>query len=470
MDDYDLIVLGCGPAGEKAAVKAAYFGYKVAIVEKNKEPGGAAVHTGTLPSKSLRETALYLSGKHEKGLYNVERKLEEEASIQHFLYRKNHVSSTEAEEIKNNILLHEVDFYSGEASFEDPHTINIVSPDNGNKTLKGKFVIISTGSMPYHPPQIPFDGNRIHDSDTILNITRFPKTLCVVGAGVIGCEYSSIFSTMGVRVYLINKYEVILPFLDQEISNSLISQMREDNIETLFNDGVEGVSVPKDDDTPITVSLVSGKKLDVDMFLFASGRVGNLNGLGWKEIGLEVNSRMQIAVDETYKSNIPNIYAIGDVVGFPSLASTGMDQGRVAISHMFDIKDLDQIAKVLPYGIYTVPEVSTVGVSEEKAQKDKMNYCTGRARYCDMPRGKIMGAEEGFLKLIFHREDLTILGVHIIGNLAAEIIHYGLTLVEDKKTIMNVISSVFNYPTLHDLYKYACYDGLSNLSGHKIKK
>ncbi|MFT4551592.1 MAG: NAD(P) transhydrogenase [Chlamydiales bacterium] len=470
MDNYDLIVLGCGPAGEKSAVKSAYFGYKVAIIEKSQVLGGAAVHTGTLPSKTLRETALYLSGKYEKGLYSIERKLEEEASIQHFLYRKNQVSSTEAGEIKNNILLHNVDLYTGSACFEDQNTISISSSDGSKKFIRGKFIVISTGSIPYHPPEIPFDGKRIHDSDTILNITRFPKTLCVVGAGVIGCEYSSIFSTMGVKVYLINKYEVILPFLDQEISNSLIDQMKEDKIEMLFNDSVNSVSTPKDDLTPITVSLKSGKKLHVDMFLFASGRVGNLGGLAYKKVGLEVNSRDQISVDETYRTNIPNIFAVGDVIGFPSLASTGMDQGRIAVAHMFKTEDLDHIATVLPYGIYTVPEVSTVGVSEEKALKDKLNYCVGRARYCDMPRGKIMGVEDGFLKLIFDQENMTILGVHIIGNMAAEIIHYGLTLVEDKKTLMHVISSVFNYPTLHDLYKYACYDGLSNLSGHKIKK
>jgi NAD(P) transhydrogenase len=467
MQNYDLVVIGTGPAGEKAAVKAAYFGYKVAIVEKEKMFGGAQVVTGTIPSKTLKETALFLSGKYEKGLFGVNRDLEHEASVEDFMFRKNYVSDYAAKEIKKNLERHGVDIYLGEASFENEHTILIKTPEVVRIT--GKYIIIATGSYPYHPSNIPFDNKRIHDSDSILLIRRFPSSICIVGAGVIGCEYATIFSTMGTKVYLINDKEKILPFIDKEISADLLTQMHADGMEILFNTAVESIESPNTETAPIQVKLNNGKTLPVDMFLFAAGRSGNTKALGLDKLGINLGKRETIAVDGEYRTNIPHIYAVGDVIGFPALASTSMDQGRAAVAHIFKTSDLEHLPSFFPYGIYTIPEISMVGVTEEEAIKEKLNYCVGKARYADMARGQIMGAKNGFIKLIFTRPNLQIQGVHIIGHIATELIHYGLELVENKKTLYDVIGNVFNFPTLHELYKYAAYDGLSTFSGHKIK-
>lgn len=476
MKHYDLIVIGSGPAGEKAAVKAAYFKKKVALIEKENNFGGAGVNTGTLPSKTLKETALYFSGKYDRGLYGAERKLSGAASIKDFMFRKDWIISDQSEVVKNNIILHNVDIYKGEGSFIDDHKIKIINESGEGEIISGEFILIATGSYPFQPANIPFEKKRIHDSDTILNIERFPSSLCVVGAGVIGCEYATIFATMGAKVYLVNHTDKILPFLDGEISAALVEQMRKDGIEILFNNSAEKIENPKNETAAIKITLaapinVSGEnEIEVDMFLYAAGRSASTKNLNCENAGVKLGKREVVEVDSTYRSSAPNIYAVGDVIGFPALASTSMDQGRVAVSHMFQIKDLDNISSLLPYGIYTIPEVSMIGLTEDEAAKKEIDFCVGHARYRDMPRGKIMGINDGFLKLIFNRNDLEILGVHIIGPIASELIHYGMTLVHNKKTVNDVISAVFNFPTLHDLYKYAGYDGLGNRSGHKIKK
>ncbi|MCX6990453.1 MAG: Si-specific NAD(P)(+) transhydrogenase [Chlamydiae bacterium] len=467
MKTFDLIVIGTGPAGEKAAVKAAYFGYKVAIIEKEEVFGGAEVVTGTLPSKTLKETALYFSGKYEKGLFGVDRDLAHEASVEDFMFRKNFVSNYAANEIRANLKRHGVEIFAGVASFGDSHTLSVTGPSK--TTIQGKYIIIASGSYPYHPSSIPFDGKRVHDSDTILQIRRFPLSICIVGAGVIGCEYATIFSTMGAKVHLINDKEKILPFVDKEVSSSLVSQMENEGVEILFNTAVESIHVPTNEKEMIEVKVKNGQLLNVDMFLFAAGRSGNIKALNLDKIGLKVGSRESIEVNSEYRTNIDNIYAVGDVIGFPALASTSMDQGRAAVAHIFKTKDLEHLPTFFPYGIYTIPEISMVGVTEEEAISSKMNYCTGKANYADMARGQIMGAKSGFMKIVFTKDDLIIRGVHIIGHIASEMIHYGVELVEGKKTLYDVIGKVFNFPTLHELYKYASYDGLSNLSGHKIK-
>ncbi len=460
MKKYELIVIGTGPAGEKAAVKAAYFGHKVAIIEKEVRFGGAEVVTGTLPSKTLKETALYFSGKYEKGLFGIDRDLKREASIEDFMYRKNYVTSAVEHEVEENLKRHGVEIIKGTATFQDPHTIVV----NGEEYY-GDYIIIATGSYPFHPANIPFDGKRVHDSDTILQITDFPHSLCVVGAGVIGCEYATIFSTMGTEVSLVNDKDKILSQIDREVSSDLVTQMQSSGVNIYFNTTIEKVELGE----KITVTLNSKQTFQVDMFLYAAGRSGHIKELNCEKIGLALGKRETILVNEQYQTNIPHIYAVGDVIGFPSLASTSMDQGRVAVAYIFKTEDLKHLPTCLPYGIYTVPEVSMVGITEEEAIAAKVPYLTGKARYSDMARGQIMGAKAGFLKLIFNKNDQTILGVHIIGHIASELIHYGMTLVEDKKTLYQLIGQVFNYPTLHDLYKYAAYDGLSTLSGHRVK-
>ncbi len=467
--EYDLVVIGSGPAGEKAAVKAAYFGYKVALVEKADIFGGAGVVSGTLPSKTLKETSLYFSGKYDKGLFGVDRDLQREASVEDFLFRKNFIIQTESEEVKKNLIQHGVSLYHGMASFKDEHTITVTADHSPPVEIQGTFILIATGSYPNHPSSIPFDGKRIHDSDTILEIDRFPHSMVILGAGVIGVEYATIFSTMGTKVYLINRNDKILTFVDGQIVAYFIELMKKDGIELLFNKAVKRITLPEKEEGSLAVELESSEVLSADMFLFAAGRNGNIKGLQLEKVGIVVDNRENIPVNEKYQTVVPHIYAVGDVIGFPALASTSMDQGRIAVAHMFQTKDLEQLFQVLPYGIYTVPEISTAGLSEEEAKKLGIDYCVGIARHADMPRGKIMGAKEGLLKLVFRRDNQEILGIHVIGHLATELVHHGITLIDGKKDLHYIIGRVYNYPTLHDLYKYAAYDGLGNLSGHKIK-
>lgn len=467
--EFDLIVIGTGPAGEKAAVKAAYFGYKVAIIEKENNFGGAGVVTGTLPSKTLKETSLYFSGKYEKAVFGIERTPIHKASLEDFMYRKNQVLTAVSQEIRDNLQRHGVEIFQGVASFEDPNTLSITSENGSKHTIEGKYILIATGSYPFHPPQIPFDSVRVHDSDSILHINHIPDSLCIVGAGVIGCEYATIFGSMGTKVYLVNDKAAILPQIDQEIAASLVNQMHDDGIEILFNTTIKKIDVPQKREEPIKLELESGRVLEVDMYLFAAGRSGSTKTLGCDKLGLKFGKREFLEVDSQYRTNIPHIFAAGDVIGFPALASTSMDQGRVAVAHMFQTQDLEHLPSFFPYGIYTIPEVSMVGQTEEAMIASHIPYCCGRARYADMARGRIMGAKNGFMKIIFQKEDLKICGVHIIGHIATELIHFGLEVVESGLTVYDIIGKVFNYPTLHDLYKYAAYDGLSNLSGHKIK-
>ena len=465
---YDLVVIGSGPSGEKAAVKAAYFKRKVALVERETLFGGAGVNTGTLPSKTLKETALYLSGKNDKGVYGVERALGKATTIEDFLFRQKHVCSTIEAEVRANLERHKVDIYHGIGSFDDAHTIRVSRTGADDIILTADHTIIATGSYPFHPPGMPFDHERVHDSDTILELKFIPHSLCIVGAGVIGCEYATIFATMGTKVHLVNDRDKILGFVDEEVALSLVEQMRLAGIEILFNAEVLSVTAPSPDQ-PVCIKLKSGAELNVEMFLFAAGRSGSTADLHCDRAGVVVGKREQIPVDAEYRTNVPHIFAVGDVIGFPSLASTGMDQGRVAVTHILETHDLDSLAKLFPYGIYTIPEVSMVGMTEQDAIKANLSYCTGKASHARTARGLITGTTNGYLKLVFLREGLVIIGVHIIGHLASELIHFGLSLVSEKKTVLEVISVVFNYPTLHDLYKYACYDGLGNLSGHKIK-
>lgn len=430
MEHYELIVIGSGPAGEKAAVKAAYFGHRVALIERERSFGGAGVNTGTLPSKTLKETALYLSGKYDRGLYGIDRSVVQTSSLEPFMYRKNYIIRTESEVVHRNLLRHKVDIYHGVASFLDKNTVHIA----GDKeiALTADYIIIATGSYPFHPDNLPFDNRKVLDSDSILNIDHFPKSIAIVGAGVIGCEYATIFSTMGCKVFLINHSSSILTFIDQEIIGHFIDQMRQDGIDLLFNKDIATTEATADDTLRIT--LTSGEILHVDMLLFAAGRNGCTKDLKLENVGITTNKREAISVNEKYQTSVPNIYAVGDVIGFPALASTGMEQGRVAVAHIFQTKDIEQLSKVLPFGIYTVPEISCAGISEEEAKEKKLDYCIGMAKHCDMPRGKIMGAQHGMLKLIFDRQTLVVYGVHIIGHLATELIHHGMSLLESKAT------------------------------------
>jgi NAD(P) transhydrogenase len=469
MKSYDLIVIGSGPSGEKAAAKAAYFGKRVALIEKEEKFGGAGVQTGTLPSKTLKETALYLSGVYQKGIFSVSQELGRQAGVNDFLYRKDVVVEDMGQSVKHNILKHKIDLFSGIASFVNEHHIKVSG--HLEEIIHGHYVLVATGSYPFHPSSIPFDGVRIHDSDSILSLKKFPQSICVLGAGVIGCEYATIFAAMGVKTFIINDRDKILGFLDEAISLALVEQMKKSGITILFNNSISQFEKPDEETAPLRLSLKTGEVLHTDMFLFAAGRSGNIANLTCEKAGIRTGERETILVNEKFQTNIPHIFAVGDVIGFPALASTSMEQGRIAVAHMFNTGDLESLTDIFPYGIYTVPEVSMVGMTEEQAKKNNISYEVGYSFYRDTARGKILGDKDnGFLKIIFDRSTKIVLGVHIIGSIATELIHYGMTLVKDKKTLDEVIATVFNYPTLHDLYKYACYDGLGNLSGKKIKK
>jgi NAD(P) transhydrogenase len=457
---YDLIVIGSGPAGEKAAIKAAYYGYKVALVEKEEMYGGAGTNTGTIPSKTLKETALYLSGRRDKGIFGIDRQLEREVSIKDFFYRKNKVVGQQSDEVKKNLLYHNVETFRGKGRFLDPHTIEVIGSSETHH-ITGKYMVIATGSFPLHPAGIPFDNQRVHDSDSILNIDFIPKSIVIVGAGVIGCEYATIFANMGTEVTLINGHAEILPWLDREIAQALMDSMSKDGVKFVLENRVQNVTTPTEPDTLVRAHLATGEPIAAEVFLYAAGRAGATRDLNLEAAGLSVNDRQLISVDKTYQTQVPHIYAVGDVIGFPALASTSMDQGRVAVAHIFGLHDLEHIADDFPYGIYTIPEASAFGMTEEQAKKNNIAYYVGRAFYADMPRGRILGADRGFLKMVFEKGSDRILGVHLFGPIATELIHYGMSLVEKKQKLGDVISMIFNFPTLHELYKYAAYNALS---------
>jgi len=470
MKQFDLVVIGSGPAGEKAAVKAAYFGNSVALIEKESQFGGAGTQTGTIPSKTLKESALHFSGVYEKGIYGLDFNFSRKATVDDFMFRKNLVSQAVGIEIEDNLKRHKVEVFSGEAQFTSPHTIKISSESTDEQIIEAKYILIATGSYPFHPSHIPFDGNRIHDSNTILSIDKFPSSMMIIGAGVIACEYATIYAAMGVKVFLINNRSTVLSFADSEISEALKAEMERSGVTFHDDSDITSLEVPVDDNMPLIITLTEGQKIEVDMFLFAAGRNGNTNSLHLDKAGLAVEKRELIKVNEHFQTTVPHIYAVGDVIGFPALASTSMDQGRMAVAHMFEAGDLDTVSNIFPFGIYTIPEISMVGMTEKEAKDANIDYCVGRSYYKNISRARIqMDNNIGFMKLIFDKKTMVVIGIHILGQLATEIIHYGLTLVKDKRTVNDIISTVFNYPTLHDLYKYAAYDGLGNQVGYTIK-
>lgn len=466
VENFDLIVIGCGPAGEKAGAQAAYFGKRVAIVERAKQVGGSSINTGTVPSKTLRESALYFSGLKQRGLYGIDYSLKENLSVQDFMHHEREVVEMERQRILKNLSLHHIELVSGQASFEDAHTIS-VSSANGTRRLSAEVILISTGSNPHRPPGIAFDDVRVFDSDTFLQMECIPASLAVIGGGVIGCEYASVFIALGVQVTLIDGRDRLLPFLDAEIAERLRQRLAALGMQFWFNERPGKIQATG---SGVDLSMNSGKTLQVEAALFAAGRRAAVDGLSLEKVGLAVNDRGYISVDENYRTAVPHIYAAGDVIGFPALASTSMEQGRVAVCHAFGFQYKQRVASMLPMGIYTIPEISVIGETEESCREKKMDYCVGRAFYANNVRGHITGDTAGMLKLIFSRTDKKLLGVSIIGENATELIHIGMFVLDNKRTIDELIDGVFNYPTLSETYKYAAYDGLGNLTGHKLRE
>ncbi len=404
-ENYDLIVIGAGPAGEKGAAKAAQYGKRVALIERAPYLGGAGINTGTIPSKTLRESALYFSGLQQRGLYGIDYSLKENLTVKDFMHRERIVVKKERKMIAEHVREHQISLMHGDASLKDAHTVRIKSSKD-EQEISGEIILIATGSSPHRPPEIPFDDELICDSDSILGMKRIPKTMAVVGGGVIGTEYASIFTALGIHVTLIEPRGQIVSFVDSEIRQRLTDQLVKLGLNFIFNDRMTGVERRGEH---VHLTLEKGGKLDVEVALIAAGRQSNVQGLGLEQVGVKLGERGLILVDGNYRTNIPNIYAVGDVIGFPALASTSMEQARIAVVQAFDLKYKEHLAPILPLAVYAIPEVSAVGLTEDDCKAKNIAYLVGRAYY-----------EEKF------------------------------------------IDAVYNYPTLSASYEYAAYDGLAN--------
>ncbi len=467
MDTFDLVVIGSGPAGEKGAAQAAYFGKRVALIERHAELGGAGVNTGTVPSKTLRESALYFSGLRQRGLYGIDYSLREGLTVQGFMHRKDAVVSAERLKIASNLAAHKIELVHGAAQFENAHTVKALGEHGPARSLYGEVILIATGSRPHRLPEIPFDGKAIFDSDSILRMDRLPKSMIVVGGGVIGCEYASIFTAMGVEVTLVDGRERLLPFLDAEISELLRARLASLGLRFFFQERLKATERTAGG---VRATLASGQVIEAETALFAAGRRGAVDGLRLEDAGLGINQRGNIDVNDHYQTHVKHIYAAGDVIGFPALASTSMEQARVAMCHAFGFPYKERLASQLPMGIYTIPEISAVGETQESCEIRKIPHAVGRAKYANNARGQIIGESTGMLKLIFRPENLQLLGVQIFGEGATELIHLGMAVLESGGAIDTFIDLVFNFPTLSELYKYAAYDGLGNLAHHKLRE
>ena len=459
-DTYDLVVIGGGPAGERGAAQAAYFGKRVAIVEREPEPGGTAVHTGTLPSKTLRETALLLSGHRQRNLDGLLVDLDPEMTVTRLLERKDAVRRLELERIHTNIDRHGIDLVPGTGRLIDPHTVEVIPADGATKRLTAQVILVATGSSPYRPPGIPYDDEDVHDADGILRIHRLPSSMAVIGGGVIGCEYACMFAALGVQVHLIDPRPGLLPFLDTEMGERLAAAMRSYGITLHLEHSFEHVVR---EPTGLTCALSSGETLLVETVMVAAGRLGNTHGLDLPAIGVEVDARGYVKVDEDFRTAVVGVYAAGDVVGFPSLASVSMEQGRVAVCHAFGFTYKRQVSDLLPYGVYTIPEVSCVGLGEEEAARRGLDVVAGRAFYRDNVRGQIMNDRDGMVKLVFDRPTRQLIGCHCIGERASELVHVGQAVIVLHGTVETFIEMVFNHPTLGETFKYAAYDALAQL-------
>ncbi len=465
--NYDLVVIGSGPGGEKGAAQAAYFGKKVALIEKEQELGGAAANTGTLPSKTLRETSLYLSGFRQRGLYGMEVNFNDQVTARDFLYREKIVSQAERERIKTNIENHNIDLFKGNASFVDQNTISI-KPNNSKEILiRGNVILIATGSYPFRPPNIPFEYPGVYDSDTILKILKIPQSMLVAGGGVIGCEYACMFAALGVDVTLVEGRDNVLAFLDDEISEALAQAMIRLGVKLVLSSKIDNVEKKNNN---FIINLNSGENIQVENILAATGRTGSTSNLNLKTIGIETNQRGNITVNSHYQTEKSHIYAVGDVIGFPALASTSMEQARIAMVHAFDLKYKTSLAPILPYGIYTIPECSMAGETEMSLKEKNIDYVVGRAYASANARGQIIGDKDGFTKLLFDANDMRLLGVQIIGENASELVHIGLIGLMTFATADLFIQTCFNYPTLGEMYKYATYDALGAKQKRKKNK
>lgn len=460
MQTFDLIVIGSGPAGQRAAIQAAKSGKHVALVEKVHCMGGVCVNTGTIPSKTMREAVLHLSGYQYQNVYGVNYRVKEKISTADLAFRVQHVIRTEIEVTISQLNRNNIEVLAGYATFLDPHTIRITSALGATEARSEQF-IIATGTKPATSPKVPINGRTIINSDQVLDMPEIPRTLIVVGGGVIGVEYTCMFATLGVRVILIEKRPRLLEFADAEMVEALSYHLRDQRVTMRLNEEVS--SVEETADGAVVAYLESHKRLSGDALLYAVGRQGNVDELALDKAGIEADSRGRIPVDAEYRTSQPHIFAVGDVIGFPSLASVSMEQGRMAAAIAFH-RPAHTNPATYPYGIYTIPEISFIGKTEEQLTDEDAPYEVGVAYYREIARGQIRGDTTGRLKIIFHRETREILGIHIIGEGASELLHIGQAVMVLKGTIDYFVDNVFNYPTLAECYKAAAFNGLNKLS------
>jgi NAD(P) transhydrogenase len=454
---FDFVVIGSGPAGEKAAALAAYFGKHVAIVERSATPGGAAVSNAGIPTKTLRETALYITGFRRRDVYGVRLELDPEATVERLRSRTGEVIRAMTDEVRRNLQRHGIELIHGDARLGSQHSVTVQSQDGSDRTLDADVILIATGSRPFHPPGVPFDDPDVYDSEDIMKVDRPLYRTVVVGGGPVGCEYASIFTALGVEVTLVDRANRLLPFLDAELSDLLAQCFTKMGMRVLLDAGRASV---ERDPRGLKVELPRGEVLRPEQVLVAAGRVGNTDGLGLEAMGVELDARKRIVVDTRFRTTADGIYAAGDVIGPPALASVSMEQGRVAACYAFGIPFLETLDPLPPFGVYSIPEVAMAGLTEEAAAAQDIDYEVGRGWFERNPRSILAGATEGLIKLVFRRITRELLGVHILGDIASELIHQGQSVIHQGGTIDHFIHSTYNVPTQSEAYKYAAYDGL----------
>ena len=462
--DYDMVVIGSGPAGQRAAIQAAKLDKRVALVERRDVVGGTCVNIGTIPSKTLREAVLYLSGYRERGIYGESYTVKQDIKMQDLMVRTEYVMRHEIDVTRHQLMRNRVEVISAEASFVDANTVRLTHADGtGHRDVRAANIVIAVGTSATEAVHIPFDGRLIFTADHILELEVLPRTLTVVGAGVIGLEYASMFATLGIRVTLVEKSPRLLPFVDSEIVEALVYHLREHRVTIRLGEEVSDVEPIEDErGGRVKIHLASGKQIVTDKALYSIGRSGATGSLDLQAVGLTPDDRGRLQVNSLYQTDVPHIYAVGDIIGFPSLASTSMEQGRMASCNAFGV-EAHSVPELFPYGIYTIPEISMVGRTEEELTEEGVPYEVGKAQFREIARGQIIGDVTGLLKLIFHLKTRDLLGVHIIGEGASELIHIGQSVLAFGGSVDYFVDTVFNYPTLAECYKTAAFDGINRL-------
>jgi NAD(P) transhydrogenase len=455
--DYDLLAIGCGPAGQKAVIQAAKLGRRSGVVEC-RQVGGVCVITGTIPSKTLREAVLHLTGFSQRGIYGQSYRVKEDITVEDLRSRYQHVIMRETDVIRDQLVRNHVALLEGLASFVDPHTLLLKGP-GGERRVTADQIVIATGTRPARPESVAFDGETIFDSDGLVDLERIPGSLVVVGGGIIGTEYASFYAALGTKVTVVDKRRRILEFCDDEIIEGLQHHLRD--LGLTFRLGEEVTAVESLDEGALVV-LASGKRIAAEAVLYSAGRQGATEALDLDNVGLEADRRGRIAVDDNYRTKVENIHAVGDVIGFPSLAATAMEQGRVAA---LDALGQDHAARpeLLPIGIYTIPEISFVGKTETELTDAGVPYEVGLSRYRELARGAILGESHGLLKILVSQDDRKLLGVHVLGTGATEVVHIGQAVMGAGGTLDYLVDAVFNYPTLAEAYKVAALDAQNKL-------